>query len=67
MSSRPTSCGPGTLHAGLCGSQVADAARHKPLGCDGPVVHCTINVSKTLMAVMEVDTAAGPKERRPSI
>ena len=25
-------------HAGLCGTQVADAARHKPLGCDGPVV-----------------------------
>src|SRR5262245_26986185 len=29
-------------HAGLCDTQqVADAARHKPRGCDRPVVHCT--------------------------
>jgi hypothetical protein len=31
-------------HAGLCGTQVADAARHKPLGCDGTGVHCTTKV-----------------------
>ena len=31
-------------HAGLCGRQVADAARHKPLGCDEPVVTVQIDV-----------------------
>src|SRR6266511_5905997 len=26
---------------GFCGTQVADAARHKPLGFDGTGIHCT--------------------------
>ena len=34
-------------HAGLCGTQVADAARRKPLGCDGPITLYNKDVSSS--------------------